>query len=151
MRELETIGYDTEEIPLFCYFNNATSPTKQSIRQSSSHYRFDRRQLELKTQPPCSSAPSTVPYTDPRGVTFRISPERPTCIIMGDIGTGLNPSPVRGVAKMFRCPVCDASGRINTTLGFGGSVCNLCQGSCFLNREPTPCPSCDAKVCYATS
>lgn len=64
---------------------------------------------------------------------------------MGDIGTGLNPSPVRGVAKMFRCPVCDASGRINTTLGFGGSVCNLCQGSCFLNREPTPCPSCDAK------
>lgn len=59
----------------------------------------------------------------------------------------VDPSPVRA-AHMFRCPVCDAKGKTGTTLGFGGIPCSLCQGRCYLKREPTACPSCDAKVSW---
>lgn len=57
---------------------------------------------------------------------------------------------------MTRCPVCDATGKTGTTLGFGGTVCALCHGTCFLRSEPNPCPCCNANVsefrrayCYA--
>lgn len=57
--------------------------------------------------------------------------------------------------QMVRCPVCDATGKTGTTLGFGGTVCALCHGTCFLRSEPNPCPCCNANVsdtgyvCYA--
>ncbi|CAM9684245.1 unnamed protein product [Pylaiella littoralis] len=46
--------------------------------------------------------------------------------------------------QMTRCPVCDATGKTGTTLGFGGTICALCHGTCYLRTEPNPCPCCDA-------
>ena len=54
------------------------------------------------------------------------------------------PSPA--TVHMVRCPVCDATGKTGTTLGFGGMVCGLCHGTCFLRSEPNPCPCCNANV-----